>query len=428
MSSRRVLGFVRSVGAAVLLGGAAAGCDLGTLLDVEDPSRISSEAAESPELAAALVNGVEGNFVCGYGLYMSMVADVSELDKIGVLIGEPLTINRRRPTEFDVWQNGGCTGRGGTSGSYVPLAKARATADDLVDLLGGWTDAEVQDREARMARALLLSGFSLSALGMAFCTAALDQGPEMSSLEVFAEAEDRFDRAIATGDRLGLSAIVTAATLGRARMRLYQGNTAGASSDARAIPEGFEFTVPTSSATPEVSNRVWWSTWGGLYLQVPEWTRTLTVDGVPDPRVAAINPEGVFGGDGRAYWGHPTKHRNEDDPLPLARWAEAQLIIAEVEGGQSAVNIINSLRDGYGLPPFASTSEAEIQDQVLEERRRELFIEGFRAYDTRRANLTLFPPVDSPYALGQLKFGTYGSATCVPLPAIETLNNPNIRG
>ena len=79
MSSRRVVEFV---GAAVLLGGAAAGCDLGSLLDVEDPSRISTERAESPELAAALVNGVEAQFVCGYGLYISMVANLSELDSV----------------------------------------------------------------------------------------------------------------------------------------------------------------------------------------------------------------------------------------------------------------------------------------------------------------------------------------------------------
>ena len=223
----------------------------------------------------------------------------------------------------------------------------------------------------------------------AFCSGALDLGPSLTSIEVFAEAEKRFDRAIAMGTTLGLSTIVNAATLGRARMRLYQGNNmAGALSDAKAIPEGFVFTVQTASTTPETANRVWWSTWGGLYLGVPEWVRTLTVEGVPATRVNGVN-EGTFGGDGRPYWGSATKHRNQDSPLLVARWAEAQLIIAEIEGGQQAVSIINALRDGHGLPPFASTNEQEIQDQVLEERRRELFIEGFRAYDLRRANLPL---------------------------------------
>ena len=423
MSYRRILEFV---GAAVLLGGAAAGCDLGSLLDVEDPSRISTERAESPELAAALVNGVESNFVCGYGLYISMVANLSELDS-GTLIGEPLTINRRKPTEFDVWQKDDCNDLGGTDGSYVPLAKARSTADDLVRLLDGWTDAEVPERESRIARALLLSGFSLSGLGTGFCSGALDLGPELSSIELFAEGEKRFDRAIAMGNTLGLSTIVNAATLGRARMRLYQGNMGGALSDAEAIPEGFSFTIATSGASPETANRVHYSTWLSGHLGIPEYVRTLTVGGMPDPRLMGISEPGVVLGDGRPFFGL-AKYRNADDPLPAANWAEAQLIIAEIEGGQRAVNIINALReDPWGFPPFASTDEAEIRDEVFDERRRELFVEGLRAYDLRRANLPLFPPVGADYAWDFKKFGTYGTATCVPLPAVETLNNPEVR-
>ena len=421
MSSRRVLEFV---GAAMLLGGAAAGCDLGSLLEVEDPSRISTERAESPELAAALVNGVEAQFVCGYGLYISMVANLSELDS-GTLIGEPLTINRRKPTGLDVWQKDDCSDLGGTDGSYVPLAKARSTADKLVSLLDGWTDAEVADRQGHIARALLLSGFSLSGLGTGFCSGALDLGPELSSVELFAEGEKRFDRAIQVGTSLGLTTIVNAATLGRARMRLYQGNTSGALSDAEAIPEGFSFMAVTSAATPETANRVYYSTWLSGHLGIPSWLQTATVEGVPDPRLRGISEPGMRLADGRPFWGL-AKYRNEGDPLPLARWAEAQLIIAEIEGGQRAVNIINALReDPYGLPPFASTDEAEIRDQVLEERRRELFVEGLRAYDLRRANLPLFPPAGADYAWDFKKFGTYGTATCVPLPAVEFQNNPN---
>ena len=422
MSSRRVLGFV---GAAVLLGGAVAGCDLGSLLEVEDPSRISTERAESPELAAALVNGVEGNFVCGYGLFISMVASLSELDS-GVFIGEPLTINRRKPTALDVWQKDDCSSLGGTEGSYVPLAKARATADDLVSLLDGWSDAEVPERQPRLATALLLSGFSLSGLGTGFCSGALDEGPELSSIELFAEAEKRFDRAIQLGSSLGLTEIENAATLGRARMRLYQGNTSGALSDAEAIPEGFSFSATTSAAGPEVGNRMHYSTWRGG-LSIAQWTRNLTIDGKPDPRLVGVNEPGMFQGDSRPLWALE-KYRNVDDPLPVARWEEAQLIIAEIVGGQRAVNIINALREPYGLEGFASTDEAEIRDEVFDERRRELFVEGFRAYDVRRANLPLFPPVGADFDWEFKKFGTYGTATCVPLPAIEYLNNPNIRG
>lgn len=59
-------------------------------------------------------------------------------------------------------------------------------------------------------------------------------------------------------------------------------------------------------------------------------------------------------------------------------------------------------------------------DLILEERRRQLFSEGHRYNDTLRHNIPLPSGVDHK---GQL----YGDVTCVPLPNVEILNNPNIR-
>ena len=70
------------------------------------------------------------------------------------------------------------------------------------------------------------------------------------------------------------------------------------------------------------------------------------------------------------------KYGSRSDPIPFATWKEAQLMIAEVEGGQEAVGIINMLRDYHGLPHFASADGEEIREQVLEERRRELWLQG----------------------------------------------------
>ena len=99
------------------------------------------------------------------------------------------------------------------------------------------------------------------------------------------------------------------------------------------------------------------------------------------------------------------------------------MIQAEVAGGQTAVGIINQLRTRVSLAPFASTVEADIQAQVREERRRELFVEGQRLYDTIRFNVPLKPAVGAPFANGG---GTYGANKCLPLPDIERLNNPGI--
>jgi hypothetical protein len=62
-----------------------------------------------------------------------------------------------------------------------------------------------------------------------------------------------------------------------------------------------------------------------------------------------------------------------------------------------------------------------VKDTVIAERARQLFLQGSHAYDVRRFNLPLYPPTGTPYPKG----GTYGNEVCLPIPQVETLNNPN---
>jgi hypothetical protein len=64
-----------------------------------------------------------------------------------------------------------------------------------------------------------------------------------------------------------------------------------------------------------------------------------------------------------------------------------------------------------------------VRTQIIEERRREVFLEGHRLGDIRRYQLPLNPPVGAPYAAGG---GTYGAQSCVPLPDVERINNPTL--
>ena len=121
-----------------------------------------------------------------------------------------------------------------------------------------------------------------------------------------------------------------------------------------------------------------------------------------------------------------TKYTSLVDPIPIARWEEAQLIIAEVAGGATALAIIDALHAQAGLPSFSSTNPTatQITDHImLEERRRELFLESHHLYDMRRFDLPFLPPAGTPYPD---KGGFYGTATCFPLPDVERDNNPNL--
>lgn len=60
---------------------------------------------------------------------------------------------------------------------------------------------------------------------------------------------------------------------------------------------------------------------------------------------------------------------------------------------------------------------------IIEDRRRELFVEGHRLGDIRRYALPLSPAAGTPYPGGG---GVYGTQSCFPLPDVERVNNPNI--
>jgi len=112
-----------------------------------------------------------------------------------------------------------------------------------------------------------------------------------------------------------------------------------------------------------------------------------------------------------------------DQPIRLASHAEAQLIVAEVSGGQQAVGIINALHARVGLPSFASSDPTAIRNQVIEERARELFLESHHFFDVKRFNLPQIPPPGTSYGP---KGGVYGDMRCFPLPDVERDNNPNL--
>ena len=109
--------------------------------------------------------------------------------------------------------------------------------------------------------------------------------------------------------------------------------------------------------------------------------------------------------------------------MPIARYEEAQLILAEAQGGAAAVSIINTMRAAVGLKPYTgATDAASITQLIIGERQRVLFVEGFRAFDIERFNIALNPAAGSTYRFG----GVYGHTVCLPLPDVERFANPNV--
>ena len=62
-------------------------------------------------------------------------------------------------------------------------------------------------------------------------------------------------------------------------------------------------------------------------------------------------------------------------PQPITRYAEAQLILAEAQGGTAAVNIINTMRAAVSLNPYTGPTDAtSIKNLIASERQRALVL------------------------------------------------------
>lgn len=416
----RVRGVILALGVAVF----SAACDLDDLLDVELPDQIPADGLAVPGNAELLTNGAVGDFECAFGAYVALSGVVAQEMNDATPTANRWAYDRRNVLPTDVvYSTSGCT----ALGIYTPLSQARWSADNILGHLQGWSDAEVEERQRLIATAAAYSGYSRVLLGEGFCSVAIDVGPEMTSEEVLQEAIKKFDVAIAAAQAAGDDDLLNFAYAGRARANFDLGNNAAALEDAQRIPEGFEYVMTASGTNSRRSNRIFVQSGpgaaGGSSLSVAEPYRNLEWQGVPDPRVVAIDAGSNDDAGRPRFW--QGKYESLDDPIPIASWDEMQLIIAEIEGGQTAVDIINAFHARAGLPAFDATglSEAEILEHVVEERRRELWLEGHRFHDIRRLNLELTPEPGTPHRRG----GLYGSTRCFPLPDVEIRNNPNVR-
>jgi hypothetical protein len=397
-------------------------------LEATAPDKIETTVLEVPANAGLIVTSAIGRFECALKSYVVDAAMGS-----GELMDATATAANwafdRRDTDPSA-DTRYATNECDSYGIYTPIQVARGMADRALELLQGWTDADVPNRQDLIAKAAAYAGYSRILLGEGFCEAAINLGPKLTSVEVFASAEAMFTTAIAAAQAAGDQQILDMAYVGRARARLDQGNTAGAAADAALVPAGFVQSASSENAPTIRQNRVQTFNQAGFVSVGPTY-RNMTVDGpsgpVPDTRVAVTNA-GKAGTDNRTPLYIQTKYANSSSGIPIASYKEAQLIIAEAQQGQTAVNIINNLRAAAGLPAFSSTDPTAIANEVTEARKRELFLEGQHFYDVRRLNLPLDPVAGTPYSTVYLKGGTYGSERCFPLPDVETLNNPNIGG
>ena len=399
---------------------AGTGCDaLERLLTVETPSRLGEEPYLVPANAALISRSAVADFECAIGAYIVASGLTAGELVDGTQTAARWSYDRRNIMPLDaLYSTSACN----DIGVYTPINTARYTNDQALEYLESWTDAQVPNRSVLIATNAAFAGFSLLLLGEGVCEGAIDIGPPLTSEQLFDTAETRFTRAITAAEAANDATLLALARMGRARARINLGDKAGAQEDAALVPPGFVYSAVTVANDARRVNRIFAQNNQSNNVSVAPAYRNLTWNGSPDPRVVTTDLNRLAADQVNRLW-NQNKYGSLAATIPIASGIEAQLILAEALGGQAGIDILNTLRGrpGVGLPPLTAGESADFEAALVEERRRELFLQGNRFFDVRRFELTQVPETGIEYPKG----GVYGDQRCWPVPDAERLANPN---
>jgi hypothetical protein len=394
-----------------------------SLLAVENPGRVTADALSDPALAPILQAAALQSAQCAFNNFAATN---------GMLSGEYWSANgfvNNHPWEWRgiiEIQNepGSCVGsRTATSmGYYTPMQQARFQLEDQFKRLSSFTDQQVPNRQRMLAETLIYTGYMYTLLAETMCQLTFDGGPLVTAKEAWTIAEKRFTDGMTIATTINEASLLNMARVGRARTRLDMGNATGAATDAALVPAGYTRVAEFSEQTPSRENRFFNLTIRNDYLSVAPAYQGLTVNGTPDPRVRLVNANRRGADNVTQIWQQQKFTGSGAASQVIASYAEAQLILAESSTGQSALDAINRVRAISSIAPLTSIPAGEtLLSVIIEERRRQLFSEGHRYVDMLRFKI--------PFPSGVNRKGqTYSSMTCIPLPFVETRNNPNLKG
>jgi hypothetical protein len=394
-----------------------------SLLEVDVPGRVTADALNDPGLAPIMQAAALQSAQCAFAQYVATG---------GMLSGEYISSNGFVDNHPWEWRGvveiqnapGGCpAGRNVTSmGFYTPMQQARFQLEDQIVRLGTFTDAQVPNRQLMLAEANAYAGYMYTMLAEGMCEMTIDKGPKLTSPQVFAIAEQKFTAAITIATTINNASVLNMARVGRARTRLDLGNLQGAAADATLVPAGFVRNAEFSEQVTNRENRLFNLTVRNDFLSVHPDYRGLLVNGVADPRVRVNDMRRIGPDNNTPMWQQQKFVGNGAVPMPIASYAEAQLIVAEASSGQAAIDAMNRVRALSNIAPIpAFTAGTDVQALVIEERRRQLFSEGHRYNDMLRKKIPFQMGTNGVNRKGQV----FSTLTCVPLPFVETRNNPN---
>jgi len=414
-----------------LIAAVLSGCDTSGLLEVDLPGNVTADDVESPSLANTMRAAAIGDFEWAWDSYVNYAARHSDeyIHSSGNFTARRQLL-RDIPGDLGAYQ----------SNIFGRWHTARMMLERNYVRLQGFTDQEVPNRGRYLAEMRTYGGFVYIAFGEGFCGTPLDgDGVVRTPAQLLNIAVEQFTEAIQLAQSANQPNLVHAARIGRARAYLGLEQYGAAITDAEMVPEGFTFyaTRDQSQGRRENSMAATNRLQTNQAATVAPGYHDVRWKGVPDPRVNVTNTGFVGHDNSTIVWRHDKTPAagGQDQNVIIASHREALLFIAEASAVTGdldrAREIINHFHEVAGIPPVTvedtPTQEAVIR-QVIEERRRELFVEGgHRHRDQVRWMGTPYhipflgePGSDHPDGVDQ--YGqVYGTTTCLPVAQNEQI-------
>ena len=393
----------------------------GCALDAVNPGPIRAEALNTPSALSSLVNGSGRDLAESINWVAYTGGAVArEIFPAGSTAAFGISVLHQNgklvDNDGDTWWNF--------------AQRARWTSEDAVTRIKtvlGTSSAN----NATLAQALVWAGFSNRHLGENFCEGVINGGAPGPSTVYLERAEANFTEAITVATAANNANLVSAATAGRASVRLLRNNTAGAATDAAAVASAYVYRMPYYQNELDQYNRIFWASANQPYRAHTVWNTYIETyrRATRDPRVPYDSSLTILVGDaavgslGRVRWYFQTKYPTLTSPINLVSgWemrlieAEAKLVAGDLDG---ALTSINGRRTALALAPVTATSLAEGWAALKRERGIELWLEGRRLGDMRR-----WAALNRPGALDP-KEEIPGRDLCFATPLSEKQTNIN---
>jgi hypothetical protein len=454
---------IRKAARAGLLGlalvGLAACSTADKILDVTNPAQLDENLLDDQALVKVLVGGVVGDFQNMYSDPFVWRGSMFTDEQITGINWEQTARLSQRIVQYD---------EGDADLMFSDLSQVRAQADSIAGRMKGGLSASPSN-DPELALVLAYGGYSYIALADAMCEATINVGATIHQPPaLYGFAIERFNEALAVANAAGatktlsnkrkVSDLINMINVGLSRAYLNAGNNAAAMSAAAKVPAGFYWWVEYNDSDNRTYNALEGFITGanhaiGVHPNFiaggpSNWlNRNLTAQ-LTDPRVQhepnwatghnALSPlykpkSGLmfdnYNGATFASGGKPAVYERGTD-IAMASYIEAMQNYYEAAGPSgtgplgSTLDFVNARR-AFGNQAAVNLSGDALMAELRWQRGKDLFMGGYRLGDLRRwlrQGTDLFPKGTHPTE----QWGSYGDATCYPLPIEEYEGNPNI--